>query len=56
MKKYVDGKYIEMTMEEIAEGERYAEMFSEEPTLEEQLADLTDLVSCLCEMVGGVVE
>lgn len=43
--------YRDATPEEIAEAERMAaEMPSPEPTMEEQLADLTDLVGILAEV------
>lgn len=55
MKKYVNGKYIELTQEEIAELERLqAEMPEPEPTPEERLAELEAqnqmLTQCLMEM------
>ena len=55
MKKYVNGKYIELTPEEIAElGRLQAEMPEPEPTQEERLAELEAqnqmLTQCLMEM------
>ena len=55
MKKYVNGKYIELTAEEIEELERLqAEMPEPEPTPEERLAELETqnqmLTQCLMEM------
>lgn len=50
MKKYVNGKYIEMTAEEIAEMERLqSEMPEPEPTAEERLAALEE---AMLEMLG----
>lgn len=37
MKKYVDGEYIEMTAEEIAEMEKMNELVTVEPTVLERL-------------------
>lgn len=46
--------YRDATTEEIAEAEREAaEMPPPEPTLEEQLADLADLVGVLAEVTFG---
>ncbi len=50
MKKYVDGEYIEMTPEEIAELEAMAaEMPVPEPTAEERLAALEE---AMLELLG----
>lgn len=50
MKKYVNGEYIEMTPEEIAEYEAMAaEMPAPEPTAEERLAALED---AMLELLG----
>lgn len=50
MKKYVDGKYIEMTPEEIAELEAMAaEQPVPEPTAEERLAALEE---AMLELLG----
>lgn len=49
MKKYVDGEYIEFTPDVT---EPYEEPVFE-PTIEEQISDLSDLVACLVEMIGG---
>ena len=58
MKKYVNGKYIELTPEEIAELERLqAEMPEPEPTLEERLDELEttteDMILLLADLIGG---
>lgn len=50
MKKYINGKYIEMTPEEIEEIERLAsEMPAPEPTAEERLAALEE---AMLELLG----
>ena len=50
MKKYVDGEYLEMTPEEIAEFEAMAaEMPAPEPTAEERLAALEE---AMLELLG----
>lgn len=49
MKKYVDGKYIEMTPEEIAELQQ--EDATTEPTTEERLAALE---AAMLEQILGV--
>lgn len=50
MKKYVNGKYIELTAEEIAELEKaQAEMPEPEPTAEERIAALEE---AMLEMLG----
>ena len=52
MRIYDNGIYRDATPKEIAEFERQtAEMPEPEPTLEEQLADLTDLVGILSEVI-----
>lgn len=55
MKKYINGNYVDLTPEEIAELERFrAEMPKPEPTPEERLAELEAqnqmLTQCLMEM------
>lgn len=51
MKKYVDGEYIEMTPEEIAEFEAMAaEMPAPEPTAEERLEALEEAMLELLEV------
>ena len=52
----MEARNVEMTAEEIAEFERQqAELPEPEPTVEEQLADLSDYVDCLTDMLlGGV--
>ena len=48
MKKYVNGQYIEMTAEEIAELERMAqELPLPEPTTDERLAELEEALEML---------
>lgn len=48
--KYINGKYIELTAEEIAEMERLqAEMPAPEPTAEERLAALEE---AMLELLG----
>lgn len=50
MKKYVDGEYLEMTPEEVAELEAVAaEMPAPEPTAEERLEALED---AMLELLG----
>lgn len=50
MKKYVDGEYLEMTPEEVAELEAVAaEMPAPEPTAEERLAALEE---AMLELLG----
>lgn len=54
MKKYINGKYIEMTPEEIAEFEALAqEAPMPEPTAEERLDALE---SAMLEMMGVVTD
>lgn len=48
MKKYVNGQYVEMTAEEIAELERLAqELPPPEPTTDERLAELEEALELL---------
>ena len=48
MKKYVNGQYIEMTAEEIAELERMAQALPPpEPTTDERLAELEEALELL---------
>lgn len=61
MKKYVNGEYIDMTAEEIAELERLAaEMPAPEPTPEERIAalekDNAELRDALDALLTGVTE
>ena len=54
MKKYVNGEYIDMTAEEIAELERLAaEQPAPEPTGEERIAVLEEALNML---LSGVTE
>ena len=65
MKKYVNGKYIEMTPEEIAELERLQEeMPKPEPTPEERLESVEnrtdaletttdDMILLMADLIGG---
>lgn len=62
MKKYVDGKYIEMTAEEIAELKEQAEQFVEDikPSVEDEIAELKEnlkqlkeLFTPLLKLLGG---
>ena len=54
MKKYVNGEYIDMTAEEIAELEALAaEQPSPEPTAEERIAVLEEALNLL---LSGVTE
>jgi hypothetical protein len=54
MKKYVNGEYIDMTAEEIAELERLAaEQPAPEPTAEERIAVLEEALNML---LSGVTE
>lgn len=56
--EFIEGKiiYRDANPDEIAEFERQmTEMPDIEPTVEEQLADLSDYVDCLTEMVFGGV-
>lgn len=54
MKKYVNGQYIEMTAEEIAELERLTqEMQPPEPTMDERMAELEEALELL---LSGVTE
>ena len=54
MKKYVNGQYIELTAEEIAELERMAaEMPAPEPTAEERIAELEEALALI---LSGVTE
>ena len=54
MKKYVNGEYIDMTAEEIAELERLAaEQPAPEPTTEERIAVLEEALNML---LSGVTE
>lgn len=61
MKKYVNGQYIEMTPEEIAELETLAaEIPASEPTPEERMAaleqDNAELRSAIEALISGVTE
>lgn len=61
MKKYVNGEYIDMTAEEVAELEKLAaEMPAPEPTPEERIAaleqDNAELRSALEALISGVTE
>ena len=48
MKKYVNGQYIEMTAEEIAELERLTqELPPPEPTVDERVAELEEALELL---------
>lgn len=48
MKKYVNGQYIELTAEEIAEFERQAqEALPLEPTMDERVAELEEALELL---------
>ena len=54
MKKYVNGEYIDMTAEEIAELEQLAaEQPTPEPTAEERIAALEEALNML---LSGVTE
>ena len=54
MKKYINGSYIDMTAEEIAELERLAaEQPTPEPTAEERIAVLEEALNML---LSGVTE
>lgn len=65
MKKYVNGKYIEMTPEEIAELERLqADIPDPEPALEERLESVEkrtdvletttdDMILLMADLIGG---
>ena len=54
MKKYINGSYIDMTAEEIAELERLAaETPAPEPTAEERIATLEEALNLL---LSGVTE
>lgn len=65
MKKYVNGKYFELTAEEIAELERLqAEMPEPEPTPEERLESVEqrtdvlesttdDMILLMADLIGG---
>ena len=54
MKKYVNGEYIDMTVEEIAELEQLAaEQPTPEPTAEERIAVLEEALNML---LSGVTE
>lgn len=65
MKKYINGKYIELTPEEIAELERLqAEMPEPEPTPEERLSEVEqrtdalesttdDMILLMADLIGG---
>lgn len=54
MKKYVNGEYIDMTTEEIAEIEKLAaEQPTPEPTAEERIAALEEALNLL---LSGVTE
>ena len=54
MKKYINGSYIDMTAEEIAELERLAaELPAPEPTAEERIATLEEALNML---LSGVTE
>lgn len=59
MKKYVNGEYIDMTADEVAELERLAaEMPAPEPTAEERIAalekDNAELRDALDALISGV--
>ena len=66
MKKCVNGEYIELTAEEIAELERLkAEMPEPEPTPEERIANVEqrtdvlesttdDMILLMADLIGGV--
>lgn len=59
MKKYVNGEYIDMTAEEIAEFEKFAtEMPAPEPTPEERIAvlekDNAELREAMDALLTGV--
>lgn len=59
MKKYVNGEYIDMTAEEIAEFEKFAtEMPAPEPTPEERIAalekDNAELREAMEALLSGV--
>lgn len=61
MKKYVNGEYIEMTAEEIAELEKLAaEIPASEPTPEERMAalekDNAELRNAIEALISGVTE
>lgn len=61
MKKYVNGEYIDMTAEEIAELEKLAaEAPAPEPTPEERIAaleqDNAELRSAIEALISGVTE
>ena len=61
MKKYVNGEYIDMTPEEIAELEKLAtEMPAPEPTPEERIAalekDNAELREAMEALLSGVTE
>ncbi len=61
MKKYVNGEYIDMTPEEIAELEKLAaEAPAPEPTPEERIAaleqDNAELRSAIEALISGVTE
>lgn len=56
--KCINGKYVELTPEEIAEMERqHAEMPEPEPTSEERLEALEtttdDMILLMAELIGG---
>ena len=54
MKKYINGSYIDMTTEEIAQLERLAaEQPAPEPTAEERIATLEEALNML---LSGVTE
>lgn len=54
MKKYANGKYIELTPEEIAEIQRMqSEIPEPEPTAEERIAELEEAMDML---LSGVIE
>lgn len=44
MKKYVNGKYVELTKEEIEEQKKLKEQFKKEEPAEPTMHDLTDAV------------
>lgn len=48
MKKYSNGKYIEITEDEV-----FRNMTSAEPTTEERLAIMEDAFAELCEVIFG---
>lgn len=58
MKKYINGQYIELTAEEIAELEKMqSDMPEPEPTQEERIVELEnvtdDIILLMAEIIGG---